>query len=211
MEVGRRLALVLQALSGWTLMLAWGIASAEATLVLKKEFIEKYKNRATIEVDFSVMYAHKAAKKPSPSKPSNDGDIHIAGIPRAVGQPNEIIMTAVAEIMNAKDFPKELKYIQDKKSESGQGDSVRMVGVWRFWPEHGGESHHSQGLANISAIEDTNPDHIFEIHPLVRIDNFDLQRASSRSRISRPRMPRTRSATMSADGSTSSPARTRFG
>jgi hypothetical protein len=22
-----------------------------------------------------------------------------------------------------------------------------MVGVWRIWPEHGGESHHAQGEA----------------------------------------------------------------
>jgi len=162
---------------GLLFLLAWGLVKAETTLVLTKEFIEKYKNRATIEVDFAVMYAHKAAKKPSPSHPSNDGDIHIAGVPRAISQPNDVIMAAVAEIMNAKDFPKVLKYIQEKKNEAGNGAPVRMMGVWRFWPEHGGESHHTQGHVNVSAIEDTNPDHILEIHPLTRVDAFDLTKS----------------------------------
>jgi hypothetical protein len=38
-------------------------------------------------------------------------------------------------------------------------------GVWRIWPEHGGESHHAQVEADPNDITDTNPDHNFEIHP----------------------------------------------
>ena len=51
--------------------------------------------------------------------------------------------------MNAKDFPATLKFVQDQKG----GGPVRMVGVWRIWPEHGGESLHVQGEADPSEIK----------------------------------------------------------
>ena len=47
MRVSRRIALVIHFFLGWVLALAWGIANAEATLVLKRDFVEKYKNRGS--------------------------------------------------------------------------------------------------------------------------------------------------------------------
>ena len=72
--------------------------------------------------------------------------------------------------MNAVDFPVTLKHVQAKL-----GGTIQMVGVWRIWPEHGGESHHVQGEADASEITNTNPDHIFEIHPVTRVDQFNLR------------------------------------
>lgn len=142
-------------------------ASADTTLELKNDFIEANKNRATIGASYSIKFAHPKPKTPSPSKPSNDGDIHISGTAPEIG------LLTVAEIMNAKDFPTVLKFVQDQKG----GDPVSMVGVWRIWPEHGGESHHVQGEADPSEIVDTNPNHVFEIHPLTKVGSFDVSSA----------------------------------
>src|SRR5262249_13040442 len=146
------------------LLLALGPACADTTLELKNDFIEAHKNRATIEATYSPKFAHAQPKTPSPSKPSNDGDIHISGTAPEIG------LLTVAEIMNAADFPKTLKHVQDNL-----GGTIQMVGVWRIWPEHGGESHHVQGEADPSEITDTNPDHIFEIHPLTQVGTFDVK------------------------------------
>ena len=51
--------------------------------------------------------------------------------------------------MNAKDFLAAFKFVQDQKG----GGPVRMVGVWRIWPEHGGESLLVQGEADPSEIK----------------------------------------------------------
>lgn len=145
-------------------LLALTPASADTTLELKNDFIETFKNRATIEVTFAPRFAHSKAKTPSPSKPSNDGDIHISGTAPQIG------LLTVAEIMNAADFPVTLKHVQSKL-----GSMIQMVGVWRIWPEHGGESHHVQGEADANDITNTNPDHIFEIHPITQVDQFSVR------------------------------------
>jgi hypothetical protein len=142
-------------------------AGADATLDLKNEFIDTFKDRATIEARYSVKFAHAKPKTPSPSKPSNDGDIHISGTAPEIG------LLTVAEIMNAKDFPQTLAFVQTRLG----GPSVPMTGVWRIWPEHGGDSHHVQGQADPADITDTNPDHIFEIHPLTKVGTFDVSSA----------------------------------
>lgn len=137
-------------------------ANADITLTLPNNFIEKYKNRATIETDFNIYYAHDKPKKPSPKKPSNDGDIHIAGVPA------EFPMPTVAELMNAASQPKALAYANKMK---GTGTPVRIVGVWRFWPEHGGDDIFFQGMP--LDIQNTNPNHVFEIHPISEIGGID--------------------------------------
>lgn len=136
----------------------WG----DIVLTLPNDFIEKYKNRATISTDFEIHFAHPSPKKPSPSKPSNDGDIHISGIP------DELPMPAVAELMNAATQPKALAFANKMK---GTGKKVRITGVWRFWPEHGGDDRFSPGMK--IEITNTNPDHIFEIHPTTEIGSIE--------------------------------------
>ena len=46
-------------------VLLLGSASADTTLELKNDFIEAFKNRATIEVTFAAKFAHSKPKKPS--------------------------------------------------------------------------------------------------------------------------------------------------
>ena len=76
------------------------------------------------EATFSIKFAHARPKTPSPSKPSNDGDIHISGTAPEIG------LLTVAEIMNAVDFPRTLAFIQTKRA----GDPVRMMGYGESGP-----------------------------------------------------------------------------
>lgn len=147
-------------------LLLSGIAYADIVLTLSNDFIEKYKNRATIETEFEVMYAHEKPKKPSASKPANDGDIHVAGVPQ------ELPMPTVAEIMNAASQPKALRLVNQVK---GSGNPILIKGVWRFWPEHGGDDQFKAGMP--IDITNTNPDHVFEIHPTTEVGGIETKTA----------------------------------
>jgi hypothetical protein len=54
----------------WLALLALGPALAEISITLKNSFIEKYKNRATIDAKFSVDHSNG---RPNPA--SKDGDM----------------------------------------------------------------------------------------------------------------------------------------
>src|SRR5712692_3144498 len=132
---------------------------AEITITLKKDFIEKFKNRATIDATYTVDKAHQ---KPNP--PSKDGDIHVAG------RAPEIGLAAVAEVMNAAGQPKALALVKDAQ---GSGTPVKMTGAWRIWCEHGGDVEHIQGDP-LDPFLTTNPPHVFEIHPLLTLNDVNV-------------------------------------
>jgi hypothetical protein len=56
------------------LLLALPLGAQNNTVVLKRAFVEKYKDRATIDASFFVDHAHK-----KPNLPKADGDMHVAG------------------------------------------------------------------------------------------------------------------------------------
>jgi hypothetical protein len=129
-------------------------------ITLRRDFIDTYKDRATIEANFLVDKAH-----PHPNPPAKDGDLHVAGRdPKAIG------LATVAEIMNAKFQPKAVDRIH---AVEGKNKPVRISGAWRIWCEHGGTKAQVQG-ATLKPFPTTNPDHVFEIHPITRIDDIDL-------------------------------------
>src|SRR2546426_4245753 len=107
------------------------LASAEVEIVLKNSFVEAYKNRATINVNYIIDKAHK-----TPNPPSKDGDMHVAG------RANEAGLPVVAEIMNAR-FHKEAVDLVHQLE--GTGQSVQMSGAWRIWTEHAGIARQVQG------------------------------------------------------------------
>jgi hypothetical protein len=157
--------LIALAFPGW----AWG-----AKLVLKKAFIEKYKNRVTVDVDFLVDKSHK---KPNPAK--DDGDLHFAGRAQAIGLP------LVAEIMNAAQPPQQgaVAVVKQRAQETDK-QPVRLAGVWRLWFEHPpkstkdkkGKKKEGQQVQGkpVPVPENTNPDHVFEIHPVTSIGNLTI-------------------------------------
>src|SRR5262249_16986542 len=136
---------------------------AEEILELNRAFIEKYKNKLTVDVSYLVDAAHKT---PNPS--NKDGDMHVAG--RAA----EIGLATVAEIQNAKDAPDAVNLV---KSVEGSGQTIALSGVWRIWPEHGGDNSHVQQIGPgpmYEGIGPTNPPHVFEIHPILKLGEQDL-------------------------------------
>src|SRR5439155_1002719 len=54
----------------------------------------------------------------------------------------------------------------------GKNQPVTVDGAWRLWPEHGGNTPQIQG-AGLAPFTTTNPDHVFEIHPVTRFDGID--------------------------------------
>lgn len=134
-------------------------SSAEIKITLGNSFIEKYKNRATIDSTYTVDKAHKKA-----NPPSKDGDLHIAGRSPDIGLPT------VAEIMNAAYEKDSVDLIH---SVEGTGQFIRLSGAWRFWSEHGGGSDQIQGK-KLEPFDNSNPDHVFEIHPVTKVGDVSV-------------------------------------
>jgi hypothetical protein len=135
------------------------LSRAEIEITLNNSFIEKYKNRATISVEYWVDKAHV-----KPNAPSKDGDIHIAG--RAI----EVGLPVVAEIMNASSENTAVDIIHQVE---GSGKTIPLEGAWRLWCEHGGTSPQVQGKS-LEPFTTTNPDHVFEIHPVTAVEGTSV-------------------------------------
>ncbi len=150
----------------WTLriasLLCFGAAALRAeTLTLSKSFVEKYKNAATITVNLQV---DEALKKPHRIKSGgDDGDIHMAG------RDDEIRLPLVVEMINAAG---QASALADLKTVTG-GNPVPVSGVWRIWFEHLGREPQTQGDP-VPAPIDSNPAHVFEIHPVTSFDGNDV-------------------------------------
>ena len=129
-------------------------AASAGTVILKRAFVEKYKDRATIDATFIVDHAHKKA-----NTPAKDGDMHIAGRSQEVGLP------MVAEIMNAAQ-PGQKKAVDLVHAVEGKPTKTNISGVWRFWFEHPADLQTQ--FAAVPAPKNTNPDHSFEIHPITQ-------------------------------------------
>lgn len=136
-------------------------ANADITIKLKKSFIAKYKHRATIETPLTPRKA-----SPHVKAPSEDGDVHIASTAS-----DEIGLALVAEICNAK---LQKPAYERVKSAIAQSETIPVTGVWRLWCEHGGDNTFAQG-GTFPTPSNTNPDHVFEIHPLTVVDGIDVK------------------------------------
>jgi hypothetical protein len=134
-------------------------AYADIEITLKNSFIEKFKNRVTIDASYTVDKAHS---KPNPA--SKDGDLHAAGRAPEIGLP------AVAEVMNARFQQPALDLIHQAESS---GEPLQLRGVWRLWCEHGGDVTFKQGDP-LQPFDTTNPPHVFEVHPLLKVGDQEL-------------------------------------
>ena len=136
-----------------------GSLFANIEITLKNEFIEQFKDRATIDASFVVDKAH-----PHPNAAKNDGDLHAAGRAEEIGLP------IVAEIMNAASQKPAVDAIHKVE---GKGEPLPLNGVWRIWCEHGGDSQQIQGQP-LEPFNTTNPPHVFEIHPITRFNSTSI-------------------------------------
>jgi len=131
------------------------------TIVLKKAFVEKYKNRATIDANFTVDHAHD-----HPNAPSADGDLHASGRATEVGLP------MVSEVMNAAQST-QTPVVTDLQNLQGHNQATPITGVWRIWFEHPSQAPQIQ-FDPVPPAGNTNPDHCFEIHPIVKFNGKDV-------------------------------------
>jgi hypothetical protein len=143
------------------LLTSSSICRAEITVALTKGFVNKYKDKATISTTFNIDKHHNS---PNPiGSGSDDGDIHIAG------RDNVVKLPMVAEIINGLLEKSAMDFLLN----SSAGEEISLVGVWRLWFEHPGSEDQVQGH-NVSKPKNTNPDHIFEFHPVVKFGGIDV-------------------------------------
>lgn len=135
------------------------ITTSEIRITLDNSFIHAYKDRATIGVMFTVDKASESAKPAF-----LDGDFHMSGRAPEIGLP------VVAEIKNAA-FEKETLDLIRRFKETGE--PIRISGAWRIWPEHVGSAEEVQG-EELSGFDITNPDHVFEIHPVTHVKDKSI-------------------------------------
>jgi hypothetical protein len=142
-----------------------GTAPAQNYMVqLKKAWVNKFADRATIDARMVVRHAHKSAN--SIGSGGDDGDMHFSGESTDIGLP------FVAEIVNAA-LPGEKPAVTDMKAKEGSSTPLAVTGAWRLWFEHPSTSQ-TQGGQNPFLPDNTNPDHSFEIHPISRIEQDDV-------------------------------------
>ena len=134
-------------------------ARAETEIVLQNDFIEQYKNRATIDVQYVIDKAH-----PHPNPAVKDGDMHVAG------RSDDVKLPIVAEIMNAAAVNNAVDLVHQ---EEGTRTQIPLSGAWRIWCEHGGNTRQVQG-EHLDPFNTTNPPHVFEIHPITKLKGIDL-------------------------------------
>jgi hypothetical protein len=151
-SVGRRLTI------GYESVIAQ-LSPNTVVIDLDRSFIETYKNRVTIDATFTV---DAVAARPNPA--IFDGDFHFAG------RAPEIGLRLVGEIINAEIEDSAVALVRRARST---GDPLRLTGGWRLWPEHALGSRQEQGQA-VDPLKNSNPEHVFEVHPVIRIGNLNL-------------------------------------
>jgi hypothetical protein len=135
-----------------------------ATVGLTERFVEKYKDRATVTTNFNVdKYPEEGAHAIADS--GNDGDIHIAG------RDDEIKLPLVVEIMNPRYLKISAFDVMEMLKGIPSGQAVGVTGVWRLWFEHPGKEQVMGRRVPVPA--DTNPAHLFEIHPVTKFNGED--------------------------------------
>jgi hypothetical protein len=152
-------ACALVAREGTIAYLAVTSGTKDITVQIHRSFIERYKNRVTIDATMTVDRV-----MPEPFPPSLDGDLHFSGRAPQVGLP------IVAEISNAKAHKDAMEAAH---RAGGSGTPIRIAGVWRVWPEHATGGPETQG-DSLGAYRMANPSHVFEIHPVTRLSGIEL-------------------------------------
>jgi len=148
--------------------LLFAISFSQPSITLRKTFVDSFQYRVTIDCNYDVWYTHHHAKPAA-----DDGDIHFSGYDKRIGLPS------VAEILNAKDQQDAIDIIIAHEGKGKTNNTLLpMTGVWRLWPEHmGSGGNFVQGMKLTKAkiqSKTTNPDHVFEIHPMTSLADIDL-------------------------------------
>ena len=135
-------------------------SAKDIEIEIDRSFIEKYEDRVDITATFTVDKAMQ-----NPNARLMDGDLHMAG------RAPEVALPVVAEIANAASVKDATALVHRVE---GTARPLRVSGVWRIWAEHAGRAKEEQGEPQEPATS-YNPGHVFEIHPVTRLDDIDLR------------------------------------
>jgi hypothetical protein len=133
--------------------------SRDIDIQLNRSFVERYKNKVTIHTTFTV---DRAMGSPVPI--FLDGDLHFAG------RAPQITLPTVAEIANAASQKEAVALVHQAERTHRP---LNVSGVWRLWAEHSGITTQEQG-ESLPPYETSNPEHVFEMHPVTRINDLGL-------------------------------------
>ncbi len=171
----RRLHIALIGVSVCIGLAVAGEAREPSVLVLKKTWVNKYKNLLSIDAKVTVTALN--------SGKSEDGDTHGGSFTNAVGLP------MVVEILNGHAAAQ--KTARDAlKPVAGATNQKDVYGAWRLWFEHppGGGGVQCQNFGKTAPPPqcqnqtldgaDSNPHHSFEIHPAFAVNGNAMGRAS---------------------------------
>jgi len=137
-------------------------AAVQRTVRLRNSFISNIKNRAQVtNLPFTVDHV-KPSINPI-SEGGDDGDMHVAGRPGSF-----VALPMVAEVVNGRIVNDTV--VQRLKDREGQQTTIS--GVWRLWFEHPPDELLIQG-GTVPKPTGTNPDHIFELHPITVVDGVN--------------------------------------
>jgi hypothetical protein len=141
------------------------VCSGKMLLGLNKQFIETFKDKATITTRFHI---DAVPSKADPHSIGDDGDIHMAGRDSVVRLP------LVAEIINARKENESLTFLKNLLKEKALGKEVDLTGVWRIWFEHLSKDPQIQN-DSFPTPNDSGMAHAFELHPVTMFGAFDTR------------------------------------
>lgn len=149
-------------------------ARAETQITLQDTFLEKYKDRVTLDATFTVDRAEAR-----PARPEEDGVLHAAGRAPEIGLPAIAIVMAGAAQAEA---------VNLLHAAERSGRPLALRGVWRIWCGEGGDDQEVQGRTPPPAADGADPARVFALQPLLRTGGVDLgaglQRAAMPSGVS---------------------------
>ncbi len=142
------------------------VTSPAFSLVLRNSFVQAYRDRATMAVDFKVVGAQTTAHSVR-----KDGEVHLSGTATYPDGGEDVGFATVAEIMHADQYEGPGGLLRWIEAEGKAGRAIPMRGVWRIWGEHGDRGTLRQGIypAPASWNPVTNPAHVFELHPVTSL------------------------------------------
>jgi len=151
-SVGRRASVIVTGVAS-------RLSPGDVRIEIKRSFLEAYKDKVTIQATFTV---DQASGSINPS--AFDGDLHFAG------RAPEIGLRLVGEIKNAAEADSAVALVQ-RAARSHR--PVQLTGVWRVWAEHSLGRPEQQDRP-LPALETPHVEHVFEIHPVTKLDDISL-------------------------------------
>jgi hypothetical protein len=156
-----------------SLFLLVSAANSQIEINLKKSFIESIKDKITLTLDYTLdnsnakkidLYTDFYLRRGQSEKHTkNSTDLIMSGRNGFVGFP------VISKIFNAKTDLEAVEFVAGNK-----GNNINLSGVWRLWCNYLGNDTIIQGKNN-EVLNDYNPKHIFEVTPVLKINEIYLK------------------------------------